>query len=154
MMGAIVGGLCGDLDNAMRGACDAIDYNHQATLQQFASDIDFLMVDGKVVTLNELEEKDDEEYDEDGRAVAVAKLAYSDELRAKKANDPEELKKPFAGLNVQVNDEPTVNELHAYRVARFEQIKAKHGHLFADGYKIDKPVENKDLRTDVIVIRS
>jgi hypothetical protein len=152
MMGAIVGGLCGDLDNAMRGACDAIDYNHQATLQQFASDIDYLVENDKIVTLNELEEKDDEEYDENGRAVAVAKLAYSDELRAKKYE--EEVKKPFAGLNLQVNDEPTAKELHDYRVSRFEEIKAKHGHLFADGYKIDKPVENKDLRTDVIVIRS
>jgi hypothetical protein len=122
MMGAIVGGLCGDLDNAMRGACDAIDYNHQATLQQFASDIDYLVENDKIVTLNELEEKDDEEYDENGRAVAVAKLAYSDELRAKKYE--EGLKIPFAGLNLQVNDEPTAKELHDYRVARFEQIKA------------------------------
>jgi hypothetical protein len=46
MLGAIVGGLCGDLENGMRGACDAIDYNFQATLQHFSSNIDFLMEDG------------------------------------------------------------------------------------------------------------
>ena len=56
----------------------------------------------------------------------------------------------FAAIEVDL----TPDQIHDYRVARFEKIKAQHKHLFNNDYKIDKPIDDPHLKTEVMVIRN
>jgi hypothetical protein len=40
-----------DVDNALRGANDAIDYNFEASLQAYLSKLQYLTVNGRVVAV-------------------------------------------------------------------------------------------------------